>query len=121
MRKIPTHTLHTIAAGFPFPTNMGLHGDLQFFEMPNHQMTAPDPVSEGDTITFTYICYDSDEGEVNIAFKTICGSDASDPDAEGFDVIITTGSDTWDVAETASAVADAVALHAALGRMNAKK
>jgi hypothetical protein len=103
---------------FPFKTNMGLHGDTQFFEVSaDHQMTIAEPVYEGDKIHFVYQCWDSDEGSVTISYQTISGEDAMTPEEdEGWDVEITSGSDVWGLAETAAAVRDAVALHTALGR-----
>lgn len=105
-----------LPADFPISINAGLHGDMLFFEMSSHQMTTCEPTFAGDKVHFSYECHDSDEGGVTITYQTICGSDAGSPDAEGFDVEIMTGSDVWSLSDTASAVADAIALHIALGR-----
>lgn len=63
-----------------------------------------------------YLCHDSDEGQVTISYVTTCGSDADSPEADGWDVQISSGSDGWGLAEHGSAVRDAIKLHKALGR-----
>lgn len=105
-----------LPAVFPFATNAGLHGDMLFFETGEHQMTISEGLVVADSISFEYRCYDSDEGTVTITYRAICGSPADADDVEGWDVEVHTGSDVWGLAETASAIAEAIALHKALGR-----
>lgn len=116
-----THDNSIIAlpAGFSILTNAGLNGDMQIFEMGDHQMTTGEPRCWGDNEHFVYQCHDSDEGSVTITYQahSACGADGDG----AWDVIITTGSDVWGLAESASAVSDAVALHKALGRDKAHR
>lgn len=110
-------TIITLPADFDIPTNMGLHGDTLFFELDEHQLTTAEPRYNGDTVTFSYRGWDSDEGEVLIAYTTIDGSDAEAPAEDaGWDVSVTTGSDVWGLADTQAAINDAIRLHHALGR-----
>jgi hypothetical protein len=116
-----TPIIIALPAGFTIPTNAGLHDDMQFFEMKEHMFTICAPHYDGDTVSYFYHAWDSDEGQVTISYQTHDGEDAheavnmSEWDG-GWDVSVTTGSDTWGLAETATAVADAIALHDALGR-----
>jgi hypothetical protein len=111
--------LVTLPEGFNLPTNTGLHGDMLFFEMGSHQMTTEPPKFEGPSVTFTYTCWDSNEGAVIIKYTNIDGDDAApswgDPEAP-WDVEITTGSDVWGLNQTRSAINDACDLHEALRR-----
>ena len=108
----------SLPADFPFKTNAGLQGNMQFFvTSDDHQMTVSAPVYEGDRVSFVYRCWDSDEGSVSISYVTASGAGAENPDPEEtWDVEISSGSDVWGLNETATAVRDAIALHRALAR-----
>jgi len=113
-----TPIIISLSPAFAIPTNAGLHGDMQFFEVSeDHQMTVCAPFCEGDTQTFIYQCHDSDEGQVNISYQTHSGEDAERAErSEGWDISIYSGSDTWGLQEHATAVRDAIKLHKALQR-----
>jgi hypothetical protein len=105
----------TLPADFPFRTNAGLHGDMQFFEMPSFQLTYEGMKVEDDRATFTYQGWDSEEGQVMITYVSTGGAPAVAGHVDGFDVEISTGSDVWDLTDTQNAITDAIALHVALG------
>lgn len=113
----------SLSPAFAIPTNPGLHGDMQFFEVSDdHQMTVCAPFCDRDTQSFVYQCHDSDEGSVTITYRTHSGDDAETAErSEGWDVEVNTGSDVWGLAETATAIRDAVTLHKALGRDKAHR
>jgi len=113
----------SLSPAFAIPTNPGLHGDMQFFETSaDHSMTVCAPFCEGDTQHYFYACHDSDEGMVTISYQTHSGEDAECAErSETWDVTISTGSDVWGLAETGTAVRDAIALHKALGRDKAHR
>ena len=106
---------------FPITTNPGLHGDMQFFEVSDdHMLTVRAPFPEEDSLVYVYSGHDSDEGQVNIKYRTTCGSPADGSgvggEIEGWDVEIESFSDGWGLEEHSTAVRDAIKLHKALGR-----
>lgn len=114
----------TLPEGFTIPVNMGLHGDTQFFEGDTVQLTVSEPKFEGETVSFEYRAWDSNEGTVLIKFINIDGDDAESTigDADSsWDVEITTGSDVWGLRDTQGAINDAIELHVALGRFKGNR
>lgn len=112
-----------LPAGFPFPTNTGLHGDMLFVEMKSDlQFTISEPIfDENDaySVAFRYQSYDSDEGSVTITYQALSDTareQIESDNREDWDVEISAGSDVWGTMRTAQAISEAVALHYALGR-----
>jgi hypothetical protein len=107
----------TLPDGFPFKTNNGLHGDMLFFETGQKQFITVEPVidDEAGSITFSYETCDSDEGVVTITYFSIDGDPVNTVEDGCFDVEISTSSDVWGLAQTATAISEAIALHRALG------
>lgn len=103
-----------IPSDFPASIERYESNGHMIFVMPTIQLSASEPVYEGDTITFTYSAFDSEEGDVMLVLRDQNGEDART--AEYFDAEIQTGSDCWDFEDTVSAINDALALHKALGR-----
>lgn len=88
-----------------------LVGEDELFMSANRE-----PVDGDYSRSFTYSCYDSDEGEVRIRYEDIHQQPPSTWDKEtSFDVVVATGSDSWDLTMTQKAINAAIALHRHLG------
>lgn len=110
---IPTPTT-TVPSDFPASIERYESNGHLIFRMPTIQLSALEPVFNGQNKTYTYYAHDSEEGEVRLILRDQDGEDART--AEYFDTEIQTLSDCWDFEDAASAVTDALKLHKALGR-----
>jgi hypothetical protein len=105
---------------FSITTKPSLSDDFNFYavsETAGHTRTihfdARDPVTGADgRIEYHYDSYDSEEGQVIIAYIPI---DADDQDTS-YDVEVIAGSDVWSLKDTQFATAAAFELHRFLGR-----